>query len=434
MSPENLFTLLFADSPVAVWIDEDSPGAERRSVLASGRLHEFSGPEAFARWRELAEAQRVTEGAEGAPLGLLAVIPYDHARYTLPLEAAGVDIQGWTEPLRIIEIVRSLSVDRETGALTAWALGYDESALDDWVTQIVEATSNRVADDVHTAPVSGHRAHWRDSPERYREMIHAARQSIRDGEAYQLCVTTQVTVPTEIQSLDLHLLLRESSPAPYQAYLRLPEVSIVSASPETFLRVSAGGEVTTRPIKGTRPRGATPVDDEALVTQLRESDKEQAENLMIVDLMRNDLLRVCDVESVRVTGLFEVESYSSVHQLVSTVVGDLRPGCDAIDAVAACFPAGSMTGAPKQRAVELLASLESGPRGVYSGAWGWWRVDGSLDLAMTIRTALFGEGVARIGAGGGITWSSEPDDEIAEVGHKARRVLEALGVAEIQYS
>jgi para-aminobenzoate synthetase component I len=224
------------------------------------------------------------------------------------------------------------------------------------------------------------------------------------------------------------------SPAPHQAMLRLGGVSMVSASPETFLRLDRDGTLTTRPIKGTRPRGVDAQDDRRLITELLESEKEQAENLMIVDLMRNDLLQVCDEDSVRVTGLFEVETFSTVHQLVSTVTGTLTRGADGIDAIRACFPAGSMTGAPKSRAVSLLAGWEAGPRGLYSGAWGWLRPDFSLELAMTIRTAVLAEGVVRIGTGGGITWSSKVDEEIAEVGHKAKRLLEALGVSTIAYS
>ena len=277
-------------------------------------------------------------------------------------------------------------------------------------------------------------AHWRESPERYRDLIGQAREAIRDGEAYQMCVTTQVTVDTAVSDVELYETLRHSAPAPYQALMRLGEVSVVSASPETFLRLDRDGRATTRPIKGTRPRGATPEDDRELVEQLVSSDKERAENLMIVDLMRNDLLRVCRPESISVTGLFDVETYSSVHQLVSTVHGVLRDDCDGIDLITACFPAGSMTGAPKQRAVELLAQLESGPRGIYSGTWGWLGIDGTMELAMTIRTAVYSQGCVQVGVGGGITWSSVADDEIAEVGHKARKLLEALGVSGIQYS
>jgi anthranilate synthase component 1 len=198
--------------------------------------------------------------------------------------------------------------------------------------------------------------------------------------------------------------------------------------------VSHDGIVTTRPIKGTRPRGLTPEDDQRLADELRGSDKEQAENLMIVDLMRNDLSVVCDTGTVAVPELMVVESYASVHQLVSTVTGQLRTDADLVDLIDASFPAGSMTGAPKRRAVELLAGWEQAPRGYYSGVWGVWRADGSATLAMTIRTAVITQGSMTLGVGGGITALSEPGSEIAEVGIKAMPFLRALGHAQVEYS
>jgi anthranilate synthase component 1 len=204
-------------------------------------------------------------------------------------------------------------------------------------------------------------------------------------------------------------------------------VSLLSSSPEQFLVVSPGGEVTTRPIKGTRARGDDAEEDAAQVHALRESDKERAENLMIVDLMRNDLTRVCEVGSVTVTELLEVESYAQVHQLVSTVVGRLRPGLTAVDALEAAFPAGSMTGAPKLRATQLLDGLERRARGMYSGCFGYLAADGRADFAMTIRTIVLDADGATVGVGGGITALSVPGEELFEVKVKARAPLAALG-------
>jgi len=191
------------------------------------------------------------------------------------------------------------------------------------------------------------------------------------------------------------------SPTHHQALIRVGELTIVAASPETFLEVSSGGEVITKPIKGTRPRGETPEDDARLAHELVTSEKERAENLMIVDLMRNDLSKVCEVGSVSVPILCEVESYSTVHQLVSTVVGQLRAGIDLWGILRECFPAGSMTGAPKKRAMEVLNDQESGPRGYYSGIFGMWRVDGSATVAMTIRSAMVYPDHLTLGVGGG---------------------------------
>jgi anthranilate/para-aminobenzoate synthase component I len=275
---------------------------------------------------------------------------------------------------------------------------------------------------------------WRDTPGEYREKIAQAQQYIKEGQVYQLCLTTEVVVHAEVVDHELYRLLRIHNPAPHQALFRMAGRSMVASSPETFLHISPTGQVTTKPIKGTRARGDTPEADRAQARELAESEKEQAENLMIVDLTRNDLSRICEDASVQVPQLMEVESYPSVHQLVSTVTGQLAAGVGAIEAVKACFPGGSMTGAPKHRAVSLLAGLESGPRGSYSGCFGLFSVDGSVNLAMTIRTAFIDGDCVSVGVGGGITWSSVIDAEVSEVGHKARAVLRCLGVSTIQYS
>jgi para-aminobenzoate synthetase component 1 len=329
-------------------------------------------------------------------------------------------------------VERSLQFHHDSGEVIAWGLESDEG-FSRWVKEI-EATLVAAPPAPTESTPLGAVATWRDQPDAYRGLIEKAQGAIKDGEVYQICLTTSVHVDSEITDVELHALLRELSPTHHQALMRLGDYSLVSASPETFLTLDANGVLRTRPIKGTRPRGESDELDRALIAELVESAKEQAENLMIVDLMRNDLQKVCDTGSVSVTGLFEVETYSSVHQLVSTVEGTLREGADGVDALAACFPAGSMTGAPKHRAVTLLAEWESGPRGVYSGCFGWWRLDGSMEWAMTIRSALFSENGIDIGVGGGITWSSDVDQEIKEVGHKAKRLLEALGISGIQYS
>jgi anthranilate synthase component 1 len=228
--------------------------------------------------------------------------------------------------------------------------------------------------------------------------------------------------------LAVYLAVRESSATHHGGLIRIGEVSLLSASPERFLDVEPEGLVRTRPIKGTRARGATPDADARLAAELLASEKERAENLMIVDLMRNDLSRVCEVGSIAVTRLLAVESYAHVHQLVSTVEGRLRSGYDAIDAIGACFPAGSMTGAPKLRATELLDELEQRPRGIYAGTFGYLGFDGRADLAMTIRSIVLDERGATVGAGGGITALSDPEEELAEARLKAAALLAALGV------
>ncbi len=203
---------------------------------------------------------------------------------------------------------------------------------------------------------------------------------------------------------------------------------MLSVSPELFLHAE-GGLLTTRPIKGTRPRGTDISEDARLGAELLASEKERAENVMIVDLMRNDLARVCDPATVRVTALWQVETYPTVHQLVSTVEGRAEPGLTVGELWDATFPAGSMTGAPKLSAMTILAELEEEPRGVFAGCFGWVSDAGALDLAMVIRTIVIEPGAAHVGAGGGITWGSVATEEVTEVGIKARTPLAALGAA-----
>jgi len=270
----------------------------------------------------------------------------------------------------------------------------------------------------------------RQSDEEYLELIERAKDSIAAGDAYQLCLTNQMTIETKSHPFAAFLALREINPSPYMSFVRFGDVSLVSSSPEQFLRVEESGLVSSKPIKGTRKRSLDSQEDLLLVEELRSNEKERAENLMIVDLMRNDLGRVSEPSDVLVSKLFDVESYATVHQLVSTVEAKLKTGLDVFDAVEACFPAGSMTGAPKIRAMEILRGLEQGPRGLYSGCFGYISYRGAADLAMTIRTIVFEDGKATIGIGGGITIDSNPQAELLETKLKARALLSALGVSQ----
>ncbi len=258
-------------------------------------------------------------------------------------------------------------------------------------------------------------------------MIEACKAAIVEGEAYQLCLTTEATVHVSPDPVATYLALRSLSPTHHGALLRAGGVSLLSASPEQFLTVTPDRIVESKPIKGTRPRGASPEADEQLRTELVESEKERAENLMIVDLMRNDIGRVSEVGSVTVTSLLAVESYAQVHQLVSTVRGILAEGLRPVDAIGACFPAGSMTGAPKHSATVILDALEHRPRGIYSGAFGYLGFDGAVDLAMVIRSIVIDRESSTVGAGGGITALSVPIEELAEAKLKAAALLSVLG-------
>lgn len=270
-------------------------------------------------------------------------------------------------------------------------------------------------------------ARWRHDATAYLALIARCKDAIRRGDAYLLCLTNQITLDPIADVVDAYRRLRRTNPSHHGGLLRFGGMALLSSSPEQFLEVRAGGQVTSSPIKGTRPRGATATEDDALKQELRSSDKETAENVMIVDLVRNDLARVCAVGSVEVTRLFAVESYRNVHQLVSTVEGRLAPGRSAIDAVEACAPAGSMTGAPKRSAMSILDAVEAGPRGPYAGCFGYVGLDGAADLAMSIRSIVSTPDGATIGTGGGITALSIPEEELDEIHLKAEPLLRAIG-------
>jgi len=260
----------------------------------------------------------------------------------------------------------------------------------------------------------------------YPKAVEAIREQIALGRVYQACLTQRLEAAFEGDALDLYRALRERNPAPFAAFLELPEAAVVGSSPERFLCVGSDGAVESRPIKGTRPRGDTPEEDAALRRALLASEKDRAENLMIVDLVRNDLGRVCRTGSVRVPELFRLEAFATVHQMVSVVEGRLRADRDALDAVAAAFPPGSMTGAPKLAALEILDALEPVRRGVYSGALGYLDARGGLDLCVVIRTLLVRGGRAWLHAGGGVVADSHPLAEYRESLDKACALLEAL--------
>jgi para-aminobenzoate synthetase len=261
----------------------------------------------------------------------------------------------------------------------------------------------------------------------YLDAIAAAQRALYDGESYELCLTNRLRLPVgDAEPLEVFARQRGLNPAPYGAFLRFGDLAVLSSSPERFLRISPGGEVEARPVKGTRARGATPAEDERLREELRTSIKDRAENLMIVDLLRNDLSRTCEVGSVVVDELIGLETHPHVHQLVSTIRGRLRDERDPLGCVEACFPGGSMTGAPKLRSMEILDRLEPEPRGIYSGALGYLGLGGGVDLSIVIRTAVLREGVATVGSGGAITVRSDPEEEWREMLLKARPILDAL--------
>ncbi len=261
--------------------------------------------------------------------------------------------------------------------------------------------------------------------EEYAQAIARVQAHIAAGDIYQANLSQRFDAPVEGDPADLYLRLREANPAPFGAFLRYPDFTLVSASPERFLQLR-DGRVETLPIKGTRPRGATPAEDQRLASELKASPKDQAEHLMIVDLERNDLGRVCLTGSVRVPDLLRLEAHPTVWHLVSTVEGQLRDGLDAVDLIRASFPGGSITGAPKLRAMEVLEGLEPKRRGPYTGSIGYWGLDGSLDLSIVIRTAIVKDDRAYVQVGGGIVADSDADAEYQETLDKAAALMRAI--------
>jgi len=387
------------------------------------------------------------EPGEAAPPfvgGAVGYLGYELARAFEPA-APAPDPPSDLPDLCLLLVDRLVAVDHATGG--AWTLGLgvgrepDEAraragrAADELAVRLAgalrsEAPASPAPVRRSGAPGRGARSGALPSPaldsRDHRAAVAAVLERIAAGDVYQACLTRRLEVPFSGDPWDLYRVLRRANPAPFAAYLELPEVAVAGSSPERFLRVDPSGGVESRPIKGTRPRGADVAGDAVLADALASSTKDRAENLMIVDLVRNDLGRVCHPGSVAVPELFRIESYARVHQMVSVVRGRLAPGRCALDAVRSAFPPGSMTGAPKIAAMGLLARLEPEPRGIYAGALGYLDVRGGADLSVVIRTLLIAQGRARLHTGGGIVADSEPDAEHAEALDKAAALLDAL--------
>ncbi|RKR73886.1 anthranilate synthase component I family protein [Frondihabitans australicus] len=366
------------------------------------------------------------------PLGWWGALGYGVAAATL-----GEGSRTWAASLgdptapdvALIEVDRALVFDHGTGTVTLVTWGEHDAwrrRVEGWWADAVTRGVGPI--DVPVAPART--AVWRDTAETYLDLVDRCLGAIHDGDAFVMCLTTSVAVDGVDESdLDVYARLRRLSPAPRASFSRLGGVSLLSSSPETFLRVGRDGVVESAPIKGTRARSADPATDRVLAVELGGDVKERAENLMIVDLMRNDLSRIAVPGSVEVPALFEVRSYAQAHQLVSTVRARRAQDATSAAVVRAAFPPGSMTGAPKHSVVSFLAAWETGPRGLYSGAVGRLGFDGSVDLAVVIRSIVLehSSGRATVGVGGGVTALSDPAAELEEVRTKARAPLAALG-------
>jgi anthranilate synthase component 1 len=260
-------------------------------------------------------------------------------------------------------------------------------------------------------------------------MVETAKEYIAAGDIFQVVLSQRVDVPTPAHPFTLYRALRTINPSPYMFYLDIGDHHVVGASPELLVRVE-DGVVTNHPIAGTRPRGTDPDHDAQLADELLADEKERAEHIMLVDLGRNDVGRVSKPGTVRVPRLMEIERFSHVMHIVSNVEGEIRDEFSPLDALRACFPAGTVSGAPKVRAMEIVAELEVDRRGVYSGAVGYVSFNGAMDTCIALRTLVYKDGVASLQAGGGIVLDSTPDGEYAESFHKMRALVRAIELAE----
>jgi para-aminobenzoate synthetase len=455
LDPARTFRALFGSDPFAFWIDREAGAGSggARSIMGSAAL---PGSEVLA--YEVGSGTVRSHSASGAVEHLDGTI-FDILRRRLarrkPVADPRFDFAGGYVGYLGYELKSDLgSPGRHSSALPDACLIYspgfvvfDHETGEAHAIRIVgpgeerasaEAEAMRMRnalaaieepDPVRTRTPSLISMGWDLGHDGYLAAITEAQRRLRAGESYEVCLTNRfgITFDQDPDPLDLYLRLRRLSQAPQAGFFRFGDAALLSASPEQFLRIDSERRVTTSPIKGTRPRGSDPESDRILREELSASAKERAENVMIVDVLRNDLGRVCEFGSIEVEQMAQVESFPQVHQLVSRISGRLAPGLDAVDCLEACFPGGSMTGAPKLRAMEILDSLETSARGPYSGAFGWFGPAGAADLSIVIRSIVLDGATALVGAGGAITVLSEPEAEYEEMLLKAGPLLELLG-------
>ena len=431
------FTRLFAASETAFWLDSSrvEPGMARFSFFGDG-----SGPLAETVRHRVGEspplfdelrAQLARREVSAPPLPFDFVGGYvGYSGYELKAECGGdARHRADTPDARWLFADRFVAVDHEQDATYLVALSTGAETARGAAAWLDETGRELRTLPASPDPLAGHRGTSAVEPDResYLAAVECCRESLLAGESYEICLTTGAEFAAVDGGFEAYRRLRTLNPAPYSAFLRFDDVEVACSSPERFLKVS-GGVAEAKPIKGTAPRGDSPESDARLRADLAADPKCRAENLMIVDLLRNDLGRVCRPGSVHVPVLMEVQSYQTVHQLVSTVRGEIDDGRDAVDCVRACFPGGSMTGAPKRRTMELIDDVEQRARGVYSGALGFLSLNGAADLNIVIRTLVRSGGKWRTGAGGAIVLGSDPAAEYEEMLLKAAAPAPALSI------
>jgi para-aminobenzoate synthetase len=451
IEPERVFTALYAESENAFWLDssrvdegarfsfigdDDGPmGAKVTYDVATGEVRIERGEEVELRRESIfdflaAETRRWQVASPELPFEFTCGFA-GYLGYELKAECGGDAAHESRLPdAAFVFADRVIAFDlaeRQTYLLSLAEPGAEREA-EAWI----ETTERRLGalppalGPARTAAGEPVELRLARSRERYLDEIAECKRLLAAGETYEVCLTNRFEVEVEAEPLALYRALRRVNPAPFSAFLRFGDLAVLSSSPERFLRAGRDRWVEAKPIKGTCRRGATPAEDVRLAERLRADEKNRAENLMIADLLRNDLGSVCEIGTVHAPDLMQVESYETVHQLVSTVRGLLRDGLSSPDCVRACFPPGSMTGAPKRRTMRIVDELEGEARGVYAGAIGYLGLGGGCDLSVAIRTIVLDGDSATIGSGGAIVMQSDPEAEYEEMLLKAMAPMRAL--------
>ena len=454
VEPQEAFQRLYADTEHAFWLDSSAviPGRSRFSFMGDA-----SGSEGAALLYRSEERSLTVQARAGtSTVGITSLLAELCKRLSRPVEldpSLPFDFQtglvgffgyefrndvGLPTPRRsatpdaaFVDSERCIAFDhaeRRVYLIARVGASSDDAAM--WFDRTERALFGQARTGSH--PVLQHKpvvAHLADGPKTYLAKIRHCQTQLAAGESYQICLSSEFSARCDVRAFEAYTALRGLNPAPHAAYLRFGDLAILSSSPERFLRVDPDRAVWAKPIKGTCPRGNTAEDDARLAEWLRKDEKTRSENLMIVDLLRNDIGRIASIGSIRVPKLMDVESYATVHQLVSTVTGTLRPDRDCLDCVAAAFPGGSMTGAPKVRTLSIIDRLEERARGPYSGALGYLTYGDRMDLSIVIRAIVMDGTNVSVASGGAIVAMSDPEDEFNEMLLKARAPLAALALA-----
>ena len=448
------FESLFVHSEHAFWLDSAAvvPGYSRFSVMGDA-----SGPDsAVLRYRTHSRRLEIQRGGKSRIMVVGSLLPELRKRLSMPVDVdrvlpfdfqtglvgyfgyelrnelgAPTDRASRLPDAAFLEVDRCLVFDHEDRRVfLVMRTPGPADVAENWFNRVESALGAANPPNVLARAEGGPVvANLADGPDQYLQKIRECQNELAAGESYQVCLSSEFAATCEASPYETYRALRTINPAPYAAYLRFRDFAVLSSSPERFLQVGPNRTISARPIKGTCARVDDPAGDARLAEWLRSDEKSRSENLMIVDLLRNDIGRVADTATVQVPRLMEVEPYATVHQLVSTVTGRLREDRDCLDCLAAAFPGGSMTGAPKLRTMSIIDRLEARARGVYSGAIGFLSLSDRMDLSIVIRTIVMADSRVTVASGGGIVAMSNARDEFEEMVLKARAPLRALATA-----